>query len=222
MKMTMTDFSHLHELEERAKRTQSQMLRVQKNDAEWNQLAIQLFQTEQEIADERTFLGLKDMDASKLYAELLDDHESEVAMQVIESTADRPLWEKHKEQERQALIAALAERDRLDPDAPNAIAFKHDPYCDCGICQYCRGDEDKFGNPTRSKEVESIREKVLITASIECSECDDAKTENLQGGNLRTLRPEFAMIVWKYGWVVELDKVLCPNCRADAEEWSSI
>ena len=98
--MTMTDFSHLHELEERAKRTQSQMLRVQKNDAEWNQLAIQLFQTEQEIADERTFLGLKDMDASKLYAELLDDHESEVAMQVIESTADRPLWEKHKEQER--------------------------------------------------------------------------------------------------------------------------
>jgi hypothetical protein len=222
MKMTMTDFSHLHELEERAKRTQSQMLRVQKNDAEWNQLAIQLFQTEQEIADERTFLGLKDMDASKLYAELLDDHESEVAMQVIESTADRPLWEKHKEQERQALIAALAERDRLDPDAPNAIAFKHDPYCDCGICQYCRGDEDKFGNPTRSKEVESIREKVLITASIECSECDDAKTENLQGGNLRTLRPEFAMIVWKYGWVVELDKVLCPNCRADAEEWRSI
>lgn len=218
----MTDFSHLHELEERAKRTQSQMLRVQKNDAEWNQLAIQLFQTEQEIADERTFLGLKDMDASKLYAELLDDHESEVAMQVIESTADRPLWEKHKEQERQALIAALAERDRLDPDAPNAIAFKHDPYCDCGICQYCRGDEDKFGNPTRSKEVESIREKVLITASIECSECDDAKTENLQGGNLRTLRPEFAMIVWKYGWVVELDKVLCPNCRADAEEWRSI
>lgn len=61
----MTDFSHLHELEERAKRTQNQMLRVQKNDAEWNQLAIQLFQTEQEIADERTFLGLEDMDAGK-------------------------------------------------------------------------------------------------------------------------------------------------------------
>lgn len=120
----MTDFSHLHELEERAKRTQSQMMRVQKNDAEWNQLAIQLFQTEKEIADERTFLGLEDMDADKLYAELLDDHESEVAMQVIESTADRPLWEKHKEQERQALIAALAERERLDPNAPKAIVFK--------------------------------------------------------------------------------------------------
>ena len=144
------------------------------------------------------------------------------AREMSKGKADKPLWEKHKEQERQALIAALAERDRLDPDAPNAIAFKHDPYCDCGICQYCRGDEDKFGNPTRSKEVESIREKVLITASIECSECDDAKTENLQGGNLRTLRPEFAMIVWKYGWIIEADKVLCPNCRADAEEWRSI
>lgn len=35
--------------------------------------------------------------------------------------ADRPLWEKHKEQERQALIAALAERDRLDPDAPKTV-----------------------------------------------------------------------------------------------------
>jgi hypothetical protein len=38
--------------------------------------------------------------------------------------ADRPLWEKHKEQERQALMAALAERSRLDPDAPTAIVFK--------------------------------------------------------------------------------------------------
>ncbi len=219
--MTMTDFSHLHELEERAKRTQSQMLRVQKNDAEWNQLAIQLFQTEQEIADERQFLGLTDMSTAELYAEIFDDHESEVAMQIIEQ-AKEPLTEEIVNTELASLKFALAERDRLDPDAPNAIAFKHDPYCDCGICQYCRGDEDKFGNPTRSKEVESIREKVLITASIECSECDDAKTENLQGGNLRTLRPEFAMIVWKYGWVVELDKVLCPNCRADAEEWRSI
>lgn len=92
---------------------------------------------------------------------------------------------------------------------------KHDPYCDCGICQYCNGSEDKFGNPTRKEEVEHIRAKVLITASIECSECDDAKTENLQGGNLRTIRPEFALTAWKYGWIVEADKVLCPNCREE-------
>lgn len=104
----------------------------------------------------------------------------------------------------------------------SALATKHDPECDCGICQYCKGDEDLHGNPTRKTEVESIRGKVLITASIECSECDDAKTENLQGGNLRTIRPEFAMTAWKYGWIVEADKMLCPNCRADEEEWRSI
>lgn len=120
----MTDFSHLHALEERAVRIRERMIDVQKNDAQWKAQAVQLFQTEKEIADERTFLGLEDMDADKLYAELLDDHESEVAMQVIESTADRPLWEKHAEQERQALIAALAERSNLDPDAPNAIVIK--------------------------------------------------------------------------------------------------
>lgn len=113
-------------------------------------------------------------------------------------------------------------RQQLDPDAPGAIVFKHDPYCDCGLCQYCKGDEDKLGNPTRSSEVEGIRGKVLITASIECSECGNAKSENLQGGNLRTIRPEFAMAVWKHGWIVEFNEVLCPNCRADAEEWRSI
>jgi len=48
----------------------------------------------------------------------------EVTETVKLAAVDRPLWEKHKEQERQALIAALAERDRLDPDAPNAIVIK--------------------------------------------------------------------------------------------------
>jgi len=123
----MTDFSHLHALEERAVNIRERMMSIHStkgNNAQWRSQAVQLFQTEQEIADEREFLGLEDMDADKLYAELLEDHESEVAMQVIESTADRPLWEKHKEQERQALIAALDERSRLDPDAPTAIVFK--------------------------------------------------------------------------------------------------
>lgn len=95
--MTMTDFSHLHALEERAVRIRERMLAVETNNKQWKAQATQLFQTEKEIADERTFLGLEDMDADKLYAELL---------------------EKHAEQERQALIAALAERSKLDPDAP--------------------------------------------------------------------------------------------------------
>ncbi len=46
------------------------------------------------------------------------------ARKLSKGKADRPLWEKHKEQERQALIAALAERSRLDPDAPDAIVIK--------------------------------------------------------------------------------------------------
>ena len=46
------------------------------------------------------------------------------ARKLSRGEADRPLWEKHKEQERQALIAALDERSRLDPDAPTAIVFK--------------------------------------------------------------------------------------------------
>lgn len=180
----MTDFSHLHALEERAVRIRERMIDVQKNDAQWKAQAVQLFQTEKEIADEREFLGLEDMSTDDLYAGLIEEHESEVVREVtaianaaeqaaniraaaealvlklkdfeyeewaanpeisfadfveVELTAlkealsrgwlsrgkaDRPLWEKHAEQERQALVAALAERSRLDPDAPAAIAFK--------------------------------------------------------------------------------------------------
>ena len=141
------------------------------------------------------------------------------------ANADRPLWEKHTEQERQALIAALAERDRLDPDAPNAIAFKHDPYCDCGICQYCRGDEDKFGNPTAGQGIEigRLRREIEILAAIACSECDASKTDAMYYNvDWPGFRLQFAKEAWKYGWIVEAGKVLCPNCRADEEEWRSI
>ena len=34
---------------------------------------------------------------------------------------------------------------------------KHDPYCDCGICQYCGGDEDVYGNPTTAHKRPDIR-----------------------------------------------------------------
>lgn len=46
------------------------------------------------------------------------------ARKLSKGKADKPLWEKHKEQEREALMAALDERSRLDPDAPTAIVFK--------------------------------------------------------------------------------------------------
>lgn len=44
------------------------------------------------------------------------------------------------QQELKEVGAMIKLRQQLDPDAPGAIVFKHDPYCDCGICQYCRGD----------------------------------------------------------------------------------
>ncbi len=149
------------------------------------------------------------------------------ARKLSKGKADRPLWEKHKEQERQALIAALAERDRLDPDAPKAIVFKHDPYCDCGICQFCKGDEDKYGNPTKKgeRETDDLTDAVKRMLILECSECDEARTENLKNVLLHACAFEtrqFAKTAWKHGWIVEANKVLCPNCRADAEEWRSI
>jgi len=79
----MTDFSHLHALEERAVRIRERMIDVQKNDAQWKAQALQLFQTEKEIADEREFLGLEDMSTDDLYAGLIEKHESEVVMEVI-------------------------------------------------------------------------------------------------------------------------------------------
>ncbi len=59
------------------------------------------------------------------------------------------------QQELKEVGAMIKLRQQLDPDAPGAIVFKHDPYCDCGICQYCRGDEDKFGNLTKNGERET-------------------------------------------------------------------
>ena len=69
----MTDFSHLHALEERAVNIRERMMSIHAtkgNNAQWRSQAVQLFQTEAEIADERDFLGLEDMPAADLYAAL--------------------------------------------------------------------------------------------------------------------------------------------------------
>jgi len=80
--MKMTDFSHLHALEERAVRIRERMIDVQKNDAQWKAQAVQLFQTEKEIADEREFLELEDMSTDDLYAALFEEAESEVVREI--------------------------------------------------------------------------------------------------------------------------------------------
>lgn len=82
----MTDFSHLHALEERAVRIRERMSACRNNDTQWKAQATQLFQTEQEIADEREFLGLEDMDVDKLYAAL--SPEAEYDLPVCESCSN--------------------------------------------------------------------------------------------------------------------------------------
>ncbi len=113
----------------------------------------------------------------------------------------------------------------IKSDAPDTTVCKHDPYCDCGICQYCNGDEDKFGNPTDKglREVGAIRRAIKMLVVIECSECAEAGTDAIPlNGDLLSFRLEFSKTAWKYGWIVEAEKVLCPNCRDDAEEWRAI
>lgn len=50
---------------------------------------------------------------------------------------------------------------------------KHDPHCDCGICQYCNGTEDVYGNstlPTKivnlEREVTALREKLAAAEDL--------------------------------------------------------
>lgn len=68
---TITDFSHLHALEERAGRIYDQLV-LTKHLATHEALRVQLAQTGQEIADEREFLGLEDMSADDLLAALTE------------------------------------------------------------------------------------------------------------------------------------------------------
>lgn len=124
----MTDFSHLHELEERAVRIQERMSACRNNDTQWKAQAVQLFQTEQEIADEREFLGLEDMDVDDLYAAFFDEQESNVVREITKTANEAeqtaairigPSGRNHGA----SFMRALHERAMLDPDAPNAIGF---------------------------------------------------------------------------------------------------
>lgn len=48
------------------------------------------------------------------------------------------------------------------------ITFKHDPHCDCGICAFCEGQEDVYGqlreslfHKIRDKEMKRIQAEIL-------------------------------------------------------------
>jgi hypothetical protein len=56
---------------------------------------------------------------------------------------------------------------------PEAIPdYKHDPHCDCGICAYCNGEEDVWGNKSRTdlaptvvdaRRIENAAEEIQLT-----------------------------------------------------------
>lgn len=108
----MTDFSHLHALEERAVNIQRSMMAAKK-DVQWRSLAVQLFQTEQEIADERTFLELEDMSTDDLYAALFEEAESEVVREITKelNAAEQAA---NIRAAAEALVAALTDEDDND------------------------------------------------------------------------------------------------------------
>jgi hypothetical protein len=75
-----------------------------------------------------------------------------------------------------SLADMLKLRKELDPGAPDMIAMsadpatpvaqpeadprpKHDPHCDCGICAYCNGQEDVWGNK-KSDDYDKARQFV--------------------------------------------------------------
>jgi len=155
--MKMTDFSHLHALEERAVNIRERMMSIHAtkgNNAQWRSHAVQLFQTEKEIADERAFLGLEDMSTDDLYADLIEEHESEVVREVtaIANAAEQA------EQIRTAAEAVIEHLPgtRLADIAPDGLTVSFDGSVEFGDggrgkggCEYCGHELDETDpNPT--------------------------------------------------------------------------
>ncbi len=69
------------------------------------------------------------------------------------------------------------------------------------------------------REVGAIRRAIKMLVIIECSECDEAATSAIPlNGDLLAFRLDFSQMAWKYGWIVEDDKVHCPDCRYGVEK----
>lgn len=59
--------------------------------------------------------------------------------------AEQGLLRRHVQEE--AILDAMGRGKSLEEKEMKKM--KHDPDCDCGICQYCNGDEDVYGNSRR-------------------------------------------------------------------------
>ena len=126
----MTDFSHLHTLEQRAVRIRERMSSVRNNDTQWKAQAVQLFQTEQEIADERAFLGLEDMNVEDLYAAL--SPETEYDLPVCESCGN-----------------VLTIHDQIATDGQSLLCRKCES--DCDFCSHFLEINETCGHCGRDK-----------------------------------------------------------------------
>lgn len=41
------------------------------------------------------------------------------------------------------------------------LTFKHDPYCDCGICAFCEGQDNVYGQKTQNQQ--TIQDKEMLS-----------------------------------------------------------
>lgn len=158
----MIDFSHLHELEERAVRIQERMRTCRNNDTQWKAQAVQLFQTEQEIADEREFLGLEDMDVDKLYAAL--SPEVEYDLPICESCGK-----------------TLTIHDPIATDGQSLLCFKCEQLEQCDACEHFHEMNETCGNcgktwsgDVKTEEFRSAFARVLEERSMLDPDAPDA------------------------------------------------
>lgn len=172
----MTDFSHLHALEERAVRIRERMLAVEKNNKQWKAQATQLFQTEKEIADEREFLGLEDMSTDDLYAGLMEEHEAEVVREVT-------------------AIANAAEQAEQIRTAAEAVIEHFYTYrnCECGVPVSMHGVITQCSlSSNGSAELSALKgalskgwlsrsKATSVAECCDCGECESCREVLLQG-----------------------------------------
>lgn len=86
---------------------------------------------------------------------------------------------------------------------------------DIAISAEIKTPDFRFVGTPQQVEIENLKSAVNFVAAVECSHCDEAKTESHDAGCLTSIRSDVARTVWKYGWIVIDGKVLCPNCREE-------
>ncbi|HEY8560493.1 MAG TPA: hypothetical protein VIL74_08955 [Pyrinomonadaceae bacterium] len=71
--------------------------------------------------------------------------------------------------------------------------LKHNPYCDCGVCNFCDGSEDKFGNRRYIESRDPARPSFIPKEELlfHYDAADMAKDENCSGTLATNAQPSF-------------------------------